>query len=92
LTANADATDYAILPELDEQGFAPALDALRGLLASSPVALTRPESRELWPPPGPRPPANTLWRWLTRACDLRVLRRHGEGNRNDPFRNALGEG
>jgi hypothetical protein len=91
---NADATDYAILPEFDEQekGFVPALDALRGLLASSSVALARPETRELWPPPGPRPPANTLWRWLTRACDLGVLRRHGEDIRSDPFRYALAEG
>lgn len=90
---NADATDYAVLPELDpkEQDFAPALDALRALLASSP-ALTRQEIRELWPPSSPRPPANTLWRWLTRACDLGVLRRHGEGIRSNPFRYALAEG
>lgn len=88
---NAEATDYALLDEADEQEhrFACALDALRELLSAAPSPLTRHEIRELWPDAATRPTANTLWRWLTRARAAGVLRRHGEGSKADAFRYDL---
>jgi hypothetical protein len=85
---NAEATDYAILADrdLDPAAFAPVLDTLRTLLAAEPAPLTRHEILARWPSPATRPTANTLWRWLSRACELGVLVRQGEGSKTDAFR------
>jgi hypothetical protein len=85
---NPEATDYAVLAEgaEDAAAFAPALDAVRELAAQSPAPLSRQEILARWPTTSIRPTANTLWRWLTRACDLGILVCHGTGSKLDPFR------
>ncbi len=39
-----------------------------------------------WPSPATRPTPNTLWRWLSRACGLGVLVRHGSGSKTEALR------
>ena len=90
---NAEATDYAVLSDADEDAalFAPALDALRDVLAHAGAPLSRQQILECWPNPVTKPTANTLWRWLARGCQLGVLARHGDGSKADAFRYALAE-
>jgi hypothetical protein len=68
------------------------MDIVRQVLLAGPM--TRDEIRQSWPEYQP-PPRNTLWRWLTRACDLGLLVRTGAGSRAEVFRfelaNAGGE-
>jgi hypothetical protein len=88
---NAEATDYAVLAEgtEDAAAFAPALDAVRTLLGQVDAPLTRQEILSRWPTPATCPTANTLWRWLTRACELGILACFGAGTKLDPFRYRL---
>ena len=51
--------------------------------------LTRQEILTRWPSAALRPAPITLWRWLARACELKVLIRQGDGNKADPFRHGL---
>ncbi len=85
---NADGTDYLLPPDdvRDPQDAPnPVLDALRQLLAASPEPLTRQEILARWPG-GQPPPANTLWRALTRECETGRLARSGAGTKGEPFR------
>ncbi len=85
---NPEGTDYVLLPD----GPPPPslLSTLQALLADSPTPLTRAELLSRWPGEVPRP--DTLWRTLTRGCELGLFVRLGTGTKTDAFRYAVAEG
>src|SRR6266496_5567190 len=42
-----------------------------------------------WPSPATPPTSNTLWRWLSRACELGGLARYGSGSKVDAFQHGV---
>jgi hypothetical protein len=87
---NPEGTDYLLLPDSPlEAALAPTLETLRQLLSQSSAPLTRQEILARWPEPPPR--ADSLWRTLTRGCELGILVRSGEGNKAEAFRYGLAE-
>jgi hypothetical protein len=87
---NPEGTDYVLLPEVSpEAAVAPALETLRQLLSESAGPLTRQEILARWPESEPPPRADSLWRTLTRACELGIFIRTGEGTKAEAFRYGL---
>jgi hypothetical protein len=86
---NPEGTDYLLLAD-EPPGAANAvsLETVRQVLSQSPTPLTRQEILARWPE-GELPRADTLWRCLTRGCDLGILIRTGEGNKAEAFRYSL---
>jgi hypothetical protein len=90
---NAEGTDY--LPLADdppEAALAPALETLRQMLRQSSAPLTRQEILARWPEGEPPPRADSLWRTLTRGCELGILVRTGAGNKAEAFHYGLAKG
>ena len=89
---NPEGTDYLLLPDAPpESASAAALETLRQILGQSPAPLTRQEILARWPEAQPPPSADSLWRWLTRACELGTLVRTGAGTKAGAFRYGLPE-
>jgi hypothetical protein len=91
---NPEGTHYLLLPD-DAPAAAvlpPALGTLQRLLGESPGLLTRQEILDRWPGTEPRPRADSLWRLLTRGCELGILVRTGAGNKAEAFRYGLAPG
>ena len=90
---NAEGTDYVLLADgPPEAASAPALETLRQLLSQSSTPLTRQEILACWPE-GERPPhVDSLWRCLTRGCEVGLFVRTGEGNKAEAFRYGLAQG
>jgi hypothetical protein len=89
---NPEGTDYLLLPDdLPEAALPPALETLRQLLRQSPTPLTRQEILARWPEDQPPPRADSLWRSLTRGCELGILVRTGAGNKAEAFRYGLAQ-
>jgi len=87
---NPEGTDYLLLADNPpEVALAPTLETLRQLLSESPAPLTRQEILARWPEGEPPPRADSLWRCLTRGCELGLLVRTGAGNKAEAFRYAL---
>jgi hypothetical protein len=85
-------TDYLLLPDAPtEPALAPALETLRQVLSGSPTPLTRQEILARWPQSEPPQRPDSLWRSLTRACELGILVRTGAGNKVEAFRYGLAE-
>lgn len=90
---NPEGTDYLLLPDdPPEAALAPALETLRQLLSQSPAPLTRQEILARWPEDEPPPRADSLWRSLTRGCELGIFVRTGAGNKVEAFRYGLAQG
>jgi AAA domain len=88
---NPAGTDYLLLPDSAvEPALAPTLDTLRQVLSASPTPLTRQDILARWPTPDP-PRPDSLWRSLTRGCELGLLLRSGAGNKTEAFRYSLAE-
>jgi hypothetical protein len=89
---NPAGTDYLLLPDdPPEAALPPALETLRQLLRQSPAPLTRQEILARWPEGEPPPRADSLWRCLTRGCELGILVRTGAGNKAEAFRYGLAQ-
>ncbi len=58
-------------------------------LHQSAAPLTRQEILARWPEGEPPPRADSLWRSLTRGCELGVLVRTGAGTKAEAFRYGL---
>jgi hypothetical protein len=83
---NAESADYVIVPDnAEESAASPTLETLCRLLAESGAPLTREEILKLWPAQTP-PSTNSLWRALTRGCEMGRLVRSGAGVKLEPFR------
>jgi hypothetical protein len=83
-------TDYLLVPdEAPQAALPPALETLRQVLRTSPGPLTRQEILARWPEGEAPPRADSLWRCLTRGCDLGILARTGAGTRAEAFRYGL---
>jgi hypothetical protein len=80
-----DGRDYAVLADAPDEEFDQALELVQHVLSSSYNKLTRQQILKNWPR-RPRPNDGTLWRWLTRAVEQRVILQEGLGQRGDPFR------
>jgi hypothetical protein len=86
---NPEGTDYRVLAEgVPEAAITPALDTLQQVLGQSPTPLTRQEILTRWPEGDP-PRADSLWRMLTRGCEMGLLVRTGAGNKAEAFRYGL---
>jgi hypothetical protein len=85
---NAEGTDYIVLPDDSPEppALAPTLETLRRLLSESPTPLTRQEILARWPETEPPPRADSLWRTLTRSCELGMFVRSGAGTKGEAFR------
>lgn len=82
--------DYLLLADNPPgAALAPALETVRRLLSQSAAPLTRQETLDRWPEGEPPPRADSLWRALTRGCELGVLVRTGAGNKAEAFRYGL---
>ena len=89
---NPEGTDYILLSDAPlDATLAPTLETLRQLLSQNPVPLTRQDILTCWTGSDPKPRADSLWRTLTRGCDLGILIRTGAGNKADAFRYALAQ-
>ena len=85
-------TDYLLRADgPPEAALPPALETLRQLLRQSPVPLTRQEILARWPEGELPPRADSLWRCLTRGCELGLLVRTGAGNKAEAFRYGLAQ-
>jgi hypothetical protein len=62
---------------------------LRAILAKRTKAATHQELLMDWPADQERPSAVTLYEWLNRAFDQKLLRRSGNGRKDDPYRYRL---
>src|SRR5262249_5353135 len=89
---NPEGTDYLVLDSPADAVVVPTLETLRSLLSQSPTPLTRQEILARWPASEPPPRADSLWRSLTRGCELGILVRTGAGNRAEAYRYGLAEG
>jgi hypothetical protein len=88
---DAEGTDYLLVTEgAPEAALAPALETLGQLLRQSPGPLTRQEILARWPE-GEPPRADSLWRCLTRGCELGILVRTGAGTKAEAFRYGLAQ-
>lgn len=81
-----DGTDYRSLGDLEDLDFARGWSQLAAVLGDAPAKLTCREIASSWPPDAPKPPPATLYRWLERAFQQKLLERRGTGRKNDPFR------
>lgn len=64
-------------------------DVLHAILAKRTVAATHHELLADWPADQERPSPATLYEWLNRAFEQKLLRRQGNGRREDPYRYRL---
>lgn len=64
-------------------------DVLHGVLAKRTQAATHHELLMDWPADQERPSPGTLYEWLTRAYEQKLLRRCGAGRQRDPYRFRL---
>jgi hypothetical protein len=64
-------------------------EQLRAILARRTVAATHHELLQDWPADGAKPSASLLYDWLNRAAEEKLVRREGQGRRNDPYRYRL---
>ena len=62
---------------------------LRAILAGRTTAATHQELLMDWPADQERPSAVTLYEWLNRAFERKLLRRQGHGRKADPYRYRL---
>jgi hypothetical protein len=89
---NPEGTDYLLLPDdPPEAALPPALETLRRVLSESPVPLTRQEILARWPEGVAPPRADSLWRCLTRGCELGILVRTGAGTKTEAFRYGVAQ-
>ncbi len=89
---NPEGTDYRLLPDAPpEPVLAPTLETLRQLLSQSPAPLTRQEILARWPDAEPPPRPDSLWRTLSRGCELGLFIRTGAGTKAEAFRYGLAQ-
>src|SRR5262245_31799097 len=88
---NADAADYTVLPDSADEDGLRHWDVLRMVLEDAPQKLTRQDILDEWPEDFARPSAATLWKWLRRAVDSRLILHEGTGRKADPFRYWLAD-
>ena len=62
---------------------------LKAILQARPKASTHQELLMDWPADQARPSATTLYEWLNRAFERKLLRRMGSGRKRDPYRYRL---
>jgi hypothetical protein len=83
---NAEGTDYLpVADDLPEVTLSQTLETVRRVLGESSGPLTRQEILARWPEGAP-PRADSLWRCLSRGCELGLLVRTGAGTRAEAFR------
>jgi hypothetical protein len=70
---SADGTDYVGLGSSGELTFEFGWPILQAILERAPHDMTRPQILKEWPDLGARPSMTTLWRWLTRAVDDKLV-------------------
>lgn len=78
-----DGRDYRVLAAQDEE-FERASEQLVAVLRMTDRKLTRREILAAWP--DRQPHEATLYRWLERSVERRLILQEGTGRRNDPFR------
>jgi hypothetical protein len=64
-------------------------EVLRAVLAKRKTAVAHKDLLIDWPADQPRPSAGSLYEWLNRAWEQRLLRRFGTGSSSDPYRYRL---
>jgi hypothetical protein len=90
---NPEGTDYLLLADAPaEAALPPTVEMLHQLLSQSNTPMTRQEILARWPQGEPPPRPDSLWRTLTRGCELGVLVRTGEGNKAEAFRYGVAQG
>jgi hypothetical protein len=82
---SADGADYLSLGDLEDIDFSRGWQQLALLFADAPAKLTCRDIASTWPADQPSPPRPTLYRWLERAVQQKLIERQGTGRKNDPY-------
>ena len=87
----ADGTDYLVCPSFQDEEFARRWHRVQAVFAEAPHKLTRTDVLLRWPDKKKKPDKVALRRWLEKAVADGLLRKDGNGRRNQPFRYWLPE-
>jgi hypothetical protein len=80
-----DGRDYSVVEDVGDEEFQQGWEMMHLVLSEAIEKLTRPQIVKKWP--APRPPSEvTLWRWLERAVERRLVLQEGQGRKGDPYR------
>ena len=79
---------FAVVADPRGRAFEENWEAVRGVLVGRGGAITPREVREFWPDTT-RPSLSTLYDWLGRAFERKLVRREGRGTSRDPWRYRL---
>jgi len=91
LELNLDATEYRVLDDPLIEEFERNWRLVQMVLEDAPQKFTSEDILSEWPPEQTRPHPTTLWRWLCRAVDAKMVQCEGEGKKRDPRRYWLRE-
>jgi hypothetical protein len=86
LELNAEGSDYVPVPDAQHEEFQAHWAALCMVLEDAAHKLTRQEILDQWPADFEKPTRHTLWRWLSRALEGKLIASEGTGRKRDPFR------
>jgi len=90
IVLNDDETDYTVFVESQPtEGFDYGWPILKLVFEGHYVPLTREKILARWPQEHPKPSPVTLWRWLDRAVEEKLVACRGRGNRSIPHRFML---
>ncbi|HEV3144777.1 MAG TPA: AAA family ATPase [Gemmataceae bacterium] len=86
LELNEAGSDYLAHGEPDDDEFQSIWPILQQLLEHAEQKLTRRELLERWPRPENKPADVTLWRWLERGVEQKLILKDTDVAKNRPFR------
>src|SRR5262249_6744212 len=86
---DSNTTRFAVLGDPLSARFHENWKTLLGILQKRKRAASHEDLLMDWPADQPRPSKPTLYEWLNRAYEAKLIRRIGAGRRSDPFRYRL---
>lgn len=78
--------EFRVVEDQPERQFQENWEAVMGVLREHTGHLTHAEILQLWPEEMERPGRASLFRWLNKAHERKLVRRSGRGVTNDPWR------
>jgi len=83
---DAASNEFRLVEDQPQRQFQENREAVLGVLREFGVPLTHAEILQRWPEELERPGRVTLFRWLNKAHEQKLVRRSGRGRANDPWR------
>jgi hypothetical protein len=91
LELNAEGNDYISHGDFESDDFMQNWQQVRVILQGEQPRMSRKEILHNWSPDFPAPVTSTLGRWLERAAELGLVKKHGEGSKSKPYQYYLPE-